>query len=103
MALPPFLGGVTGAGIALAIWGHRKRHARCALLHAHPADHPRHLLGRLMGVIYLATLGVYPLSVGLVGIGVARLGPVTVLPLGGAIMFVSLIVGLTQREIRQAA
>lgn len=61
---------------------------------------PRHLLGRTLGVILFAAYGDYPLSVVLAGIVVSYVGPILIFPLGGAVMFSALLLGLSQRELR---
>lgn len=60
---------------------------------------PRHLLGRVMGVIMFGSLGSYPLSVVIVGIVVARAGPSIIFPIGGAMLFLAVLYGLFQKQI----
>lgn len=102
MILLPYLGGVVGAGIALAVWGLANGLRDVLYYTLIQQIIPRHLLGRLMGVVLFVTFGVYPLSVGLIGVFVARFGPMLIFPIGGVVMFTALLMGLCQREIRQA-
>ncbi|HEV2581984.1 MAG TPA: MFS transporter [Ktedonobacteraceae bacterium] len=60
---------------------------------------PRHLLGRVMGVIMFGSLGSYPLSVVIVGVVVARAGPSIIFPIGGAMLFLAVLYGLFQKQI----
>jgi len=58
------------------------------------------LLGRLMGMFLFASLGLYPLSVALVGILVFHFGPVMLFPVAGAMMLVAASFGWLQRDVR---
>jgi MFS family permease len=62
---------------------------------------PRHLLGRVMGVFMFASFGSYPLSVAIVGFVVARLGPAIIFPISGAVLFLAVLFGLFQRQLRE--
>ena len=62
---------------------------------------PRHLLGRVMGVLMFASFGTYPLSVAIVGVIVARLGPTIIFPVSGAVLCIAILFGLFQRELRE--
>ena len=60
---------------------------------------PRHLLGRLMALLLFASLGLYPFSVALAGLITARLGPVVLFPLSGAMMLLAALFGWLQPEV----
>lgn len=62
---------------------------------------PRHLLGRLMAVLMVATLGLYPFSVAIAGVLTARLGPAMLFPISGAMMLAAALFGWLQREVRK--
>jgi hypothetical protein len=62
---------------------------------------PRHLLGRIMGVLMLASFGSFPLSVAIAGIVVNRFGPAILFPVSGAALFGAIVFGLLQRELRE--
>src|SRR5579885_2855522 len=62
---------------------------------------PRHLLGRLMAVLMVATLGLYPFSVAIAGVLTSRLGPAILFPISGAMMLVAALFGWLQREVRK--
>jgi MFS family permease len=62
---------------------------------------PRHLLGRLMGVLMMATLGLYPFSVAIAGVLTSRLGPAILFPISGAMMLAAAFFGWLQPEVRK--
>lgn len=61
---------------------------------------PRHLMGRIWGVISLATFGLYPVSVAVGGIITQRSGPQEVFVAAGVLLIVAALVGLASREMR---
>lgn len=62
---------------------------------------PRHLLGRTMALIFLASFGTYPLSVAAAGFLVARFGPMFLFPVSGAALFLAIGFGLLRPELRE--
>jgi hypothetical protein len=102
MAILPYAGGVAGAALALAVWGLANGMRDVLYFTLLQQRFPRHLLGRLMGIIMFATCSIYPLSVLLAGGIVAHLGPVLVFPCSGLIMLSTVILGIFQREVREA-
>ncbi len=62
---------------------------------------PRHLLGRTMALIFLASFGTYPLSVAAAGFLVAYFGPVFLFPASGAALFLAIGYGLLRPELRE--
>ena len=62
---------------------------------------PRHLLGSVMGVIMFASFGSYPLSVAIVGVIVAHLGPAIIFPISGAFLCIAVVFGLFQKQLRE--
>jgi len=61
---------------------------------------PPNLLGRLMGVLLLASLGVFPLSVLLAGMLLGALQPRGIFVAAGALLALALIGALSQPEWR---
>jgi hypothetical protein len=61
---------------------------------------PAALLGRIMGVMMLASMGTFPISVALSGVLVRVLGPTPFFPVAGAVLTVAILCALSQREIR---
>jgi len=62
---------------------------------------PRHLMGRIMGILLFATFGTYPISVALGGVLTNRLGPVILFPFSGLILGLTLLFAISQRELRE--
>lgn len=62
---------------------------------------PRHLLGRIMGVVMFTEYGLYPLSVTLGGFVVTHYGYVLIFALGGCVNLLAVIFGLFQHELRE--
>lgn len=61
---------------------------------------PRHLMGRIWGVISLATFGLYPVSVAAGGIITQRSGPQLVFVAAGVLLILAALLGLSYREMR---
>ena len=57
-------------------------------------------MGRLMGLLMLASLGVFPISVLLTGLVVHNLGPAIFFPLAAAVLTTAVLAGLTQPRWR---
>lgn len=101
IAVAPFFGGLPGlvvgmsvCGLALgfdnAVWGTLiQRWAR-------PGQ-----LGRVWGVLMLAPVGSFPIAALLAGILIRHLGPAPVFPIAGALLVLSYLYGLSNREFRE--
>jgi predicted MFS family arabinose efflux permease len=100
MALVPYLGGVSGAGAAIAVLGVMNGFGNVVMITAFQRWAPPDLLGRLSGVLMLASLGVYPISVVIGAFVVHGLGPAPFFPLAGAALGVAILAGLTQSAWR---
>jgi hypothetical protein len=88
------------SGVALPALARNELHTGAAgygaLLAAFQRWAPPALLGRLMGLLLLASFGIFPLSVLLGGLVVHTLGAPTYFPLGSAVLAVAVLAGLTQ-------
>jgi MFS family permease len=62
---------------------------------------PRHLMGRVMGLLLFGSFGVYPLSVSLAGVLSTHLGPASFFPLSGLLLALAMLFGMTQRALRE--
>lgn len=96
----PFLGGLAGALAAILLYGIGNGFGNVIFLTVIQQTAPAHLLGRVMSLILLANWGIFPLSVTIAGLAVTRLGPSPFFPVAGAVLAVSLLAVLTQRDFR---
>jgi MFS family permease len=100
IALLPY-GGLAGAIACMTISGIANAITNVIFMTIIQQIIPRHLLGRVMGLLMFASFGSYPLSVAVVGVIVARIGPVVMFPISGAFLAVAIVFGLLQRELRE--
>ena len=97
----PFAGGLPGATLLIGGAGFTNGMLTVLAFTVMQQQAPGHLLGRLMGVFLFASLGLYPLSVALVGVMTSRFGPVILFPISGAMMLGASAFGWLQREVRK--
>jgi hypothetical protein len=62
---------------------------------------PRHLLGRVMGLLMFGSLGTYPISVAVVGALSNQFGPAILFPFSGLLLALVMLFGMTQRVARE--
>jgi len=62
---------------------------------------PRHLMGRVMGLLMFSSFGLYPLSVALAGVLSNQFGPAILFPFGGLLLGLVMLFGMTQRALRE--
>lgn len=62
---------------------------------------PRHLLGRVMGLLMFSSFGTYPLSVALVGALSNQFGPAILFPFSGLLLALVMLFGMTQQVARE--
>jgi DHA3 family tetracycline resistance protein-like MFS transporter len=100
IALVP-VAGLAGAIGALAIAGAAGTASTILAVTLVQQTTPAHLLGRVMGAIMFAGLGLFPLSVVLAGMVVDRFGAPAIFWVCGAMLLASFAFGLFQRDIRE--
>ena len=100
VAITPFVGGLTGAAITIAAWGIFNAMSNVLLITLLQQKLPRALMGRIMGAFGFANFGLYPISVAVGGVVVERLGPAILFPITGALLFLAILYGLFQPELR---
>jgi len=61
---------------------------------------PPHLIGRVMSLVMLASIGAFPASVALSGVVVRHIGPAPFFPAAGAILVLAVLLALTVRDFR---
>jgi predicted MFS family arabinose efflux permease len=100
VAITPFTGGLTGAAITMAAWGLFNAMSNVLLITLLQQKLPRSLMGRIMGAFGFANFGLYPISVAVGGVVVDRLGPEILFVITGALLFLAILYGLFQPELR---
>lgn len=99
VALVPY-GGVIGALLCMLVYGFINSASNVLLVTLLQRNIPRHLMGRVMGLLLFTSLGTYPLSVALGGVLTKLLGPVILFPFSGLTLFLAVLFGITQQELR---
>jgi predicted MFS family arabinose efflux permease len=100
ICLVPFLGGLPGAAAAIVVLGAGNGFGNIIMITLLQQWAPPAMLGRIMGVVMLASMGTFPVSVLLSGVLVRAIGPIPFFPVAGAVLAVAILGALTQREIR---
>ena len=99
IALLPY-GGVTGAILCMLISGLVNSISNVLLITLIQLIIPRHLMGRVMGLLLFASFGTYPISVALSGVLTNQFGPGILFPFSGLVLFLAILFGMTQKELR---
>ena len=100
IGLLPYLGGEVGAAIALLFLGAGTGLGGVLFLTMAQRSIPRAILGRVMSVIMLCTLGTFPLSVAVTGLLIHHFGATPFFPIAGVFLAVAVLGGNTQRAFR---
>jgi MFS family permease len=101
MAIVPYLGSAIPAAVALALFGGLNGFGNVLAVTAVQRWAPPELLGRLMGLVLLASFGIFPVSVILGGLVVHDFGPAPFFPAAAAALAIAVLGGLTQRTWRE--
>ena len=101
ICLVPFLGGLPGAAAATLVLGAASGFGNIVMITLVQQWAPAALLGRVMGVVMLASMGTFPVSVAAAGFLVRAFGPVPFFPVAGAVLAVAILGALIQREVRE--
>ena len=94
-------GGVIGAVACMLIGGVANSVIIVLLFTAIQLAIPRHLMGRVMGLLMFSSFGLYPLSVALAGVLSTQVGPAILFPFGGLLLGLVMVFGMTQRALRE--
>ena len=100
MAVIPYLGSAWGAAAALVGLGVMNGFGNVVMITAFQRWAPPNMLGRLSGVLMLASFGVFPISVVLAAVVVHDLGPAAFFPLAAAVLVLAILLGISQRSWR---
>jgi MFS family permease len=99
--LVPITGGLPGAMLVLALAGSANGLLNVLFFTVTQQLTPPLLLGRVMSVLMLANVSVYPLSVALGGLLITRFGTPVLFLATGALMALAALFGWLQPEMRQ--
>jgi predicted MFS family arabinose efflux permease len=97
LAVVPYLGGLIPAGAAMAVVGVCNGFGNVVMITLFQRWAPPSLLGRLSGLLMLASMGVFPISVALGALVVHNFGPALFFPLAAAVLAAAILAGLSQR------
>ena len=100
MAFVPYLGGLPGAAAAALVFGAAGYFGNVVVVTLLQQWAPRYLLGRVMSLVMLASIGAFPASVALSGVIVRHVGPAPFFPAAGAILVLAVLLAATIREFR---
>jgi MFS family permease len=100
LAVVPYLGSVAGDGAALAVFGALNGFGNIVMITVFQRWSPPALLGRLSGLLLLASFGLYPVSVALGALVVHRAGPAPFFPVAAGLLAVAILAGLASRNWR---
>jgi MFS family permease len=100
IAAAPFLGGLPGVAAGLAVFGLAIGVDQVVSVTLIQRWAPPAMLGRVWGLLILASTGSFPVSTFVAGVLAGHLGPTPVFPIAGALLMLSILYGLSQREFR---
>jgi hypothetical protein len=100
LSLVPYLGGTIPAAAALLVFGALNGFGNIIVITAFQRWAPPAVLGQIMGVMMLAAIGVFPISVFVAGIVVQHFGPAVFFPLAGGLLTAAILFGLSQSSWR---
>jgi MFS family permease len=101
IALAPFLGGLPGLAGAMLVFGLALGVDNVLAVTMLQQWAPPAMLGRVMGLIILASAGTFSLSAAIAGLLTRHLGPAPLFPITGALLAAAVFGGLSQREFRE--
>jgi predicted MFS family arabinose efflux permease len=99
-AVVPYIGGAIPAGVALIVFGALEGFGNIIIITAFQRWTPPEFRGRVMGLLMLAAVGTFPVSVLLAGLVVHSLGAAAFFPLNAAVLGATILWALTQRSWR---
>ncbi|MHB1526772.1 MAG: MFS transporter [Candidatus Dormibacteria bacterium] len=101
LASVPYLGGTFAAGAALVGFGVLNGLGNVVMITAFQRWVPKELMGRVMGLMLVASFGIFPVSVALGALVVHAFGPAPFFPFASAAIAIAILVGLSQRSWRE--
>ncbi len=101
LSVLPFLGGLPGAAAAAAVFGGLGSFGNVIIITLLQQWAPAHLLGRVMSVVMLASIGAFPASAALSGVIVSHVGPAPFFPASGGVLAIAVLFAVTQPQFRR--
>ena len=101
IAATPFVGGLPGLAACLAVFGLAVGFDQVVSVTLIQRWAPPAMLGRVWGLLLLAGAGSFPVSTFIAGQLTRHLGPAPVFPISGAVLALSMLLGLAHREFRE--
>jgi MFS family permease len=101
IAFLPFLGGLPGAAVAAVIFGATGNFGNVIVITLLQQWAPARLLGRVMSLLMLASIGAFPASVALSGLIVRSIGPAPFFPAAGVVLAIAVMLAALVREFRR--
>ncbi len=96
----PYLGGLPGAAAAALVFGAAGYFGNVVIVTLLQRWAPAYLLGRVMSLVMLASIGAFPASVALSGVIVRHIGPAPFFPAAGTVLVLAVLLAATIREFR---
>jgi predicted MFS family arabinose efflux permease len=100
VASVPAASGLPGAAAAMFVFGLVAGFGNVIFVTLIQRWAPPAMLGRVMGVVMLGSLGSFPLATAIAGMLARHLGPSPVFVLSGTLLALAILLGLTQRRFR---
>lgn len=100
LGLIPFLGGLAGAAAATFALGVCNGFGNVTMITLLQRWAPSDLLGRVMSLVMLTSVGTLPVSAAVSGILVRSLSPVAFFPIAGSILGIAVLGALSQKVFR---
>jgi MFS family permease len=100
IAAAPFIGGLPGLAAGMAVFGLGIGFDNVVSVTLIQRWAPPAMLGRVWGLLMLASVGSFPVATFVAGLLVRHLGPTPIFPISGGLLALSMGYGLTQREFR---
>ena len=96
----PFLGGLPGVAAGMAVFGLAIGVDQVVSVTLIQRWAPPAMLGRVWGLLILATTAAFPLATFAAGLLTGHLGPTPVFPIAGVLLALAILYGLSRREFR---
>ncbi len=100
VAAVPYLGGLAGAAAVVVVFGAAIGFGNIIMITLLQQWAPAQMLGRVMSLLMLASMGTFPISVAVAGVLVKTIGSAPFFPVAGASLAAAVLAALTQRVVR---